>query len=70
MFECYRAPSVMLGVDALFAAYNNSLDKYLKQTRLVINFGDQTTHVVPIVNGQIIYQNIKRLNVGGLQSLK
>ncbi|CAD8148169.1 unnamed protein product [Paramecium octaurelia] len=70
MFECYQVPSVMLGVDALFSVFQDDLEAFLKQTQLIVHFGDQTVHVVPIVNGQVIYSNIKRLNLGGLNSLK
>ncbi|CAD8146695.1 unnamed protein product [Paramecium octaurelia] len=70
MFECYQVPNVMLGVDALFSVFQDDLEAYLKQTQLIVHLGDQTVHVVPIVNGQVIYSNIKRLNLGGLNSLK
>ncbi|KAM3143564.1 hypothetical protein pb186bvf_004326 [Paramecium bursaria] len=70
MFECYNLPSVMLGVDSLYSLFDQDLSQYLSQNRVVVSFGDQVTHVVPIVNGQVVYKNIKRINVGGLNSFK
>lgn len=29
MFECYQVPSVMLGVDSLFATFEDDLTQYL-----------------------------------------
>lgn len=61
MFECYGTPSLMLGVDALFGGISND--------RLIISLGDQTCHVVPVLDSNVRYENIKRINVGGHQSL-
>ena len=54
----------MLGIDALWGVFSD-LNSYLTQTKLIISFGDQTTHIIPILDGQVCYTNIKRINVGG-----
>jgi actin-related protein 5 len=66
MFECYNFPKIFLGVDSLFAAYANSSDltEYQSRSRLVVNIGYSTIHIVPILKGTVVYNEIKRINVG------
>ncbi|KAL4456886.1 hypothetical protein ABPG74_014524 [Tetrahymena malaccensis] len=64
-FECYEIPSVMIGVDTFFATfYEFGQDRYQSETCLIISIGHTTCHIIPMVNGQIIFEEIKRINVG------
>ena len=59
---------LFLGIDALFAYFhelNGDLNRYQTETRLLINFGGTTTHVIPIIEGKVDYGNIRRMNIGG-----
>lgn len=61
LFECYQVPSVSYGIDCLFAHhYSENQDN-----ALLISLGYHTCHVVPIVGGKCIYNNVRRLNIGG-----
>jgi actin-related protein 5 len=77
LFECYQAPSVLVGVDSLFAAYENCAQQnkqcttvlqthFLSEnnTQLILQIGHAATHIVPIVAGKVRYDCIKRVNVG------
>jgi len=69
LFECYQTPSVVLGVDALFSHYYNTIaQKELASTCLIISLGHMTTHIVPMINGEVQMKDIKRINVGGYNS--
>ncbi|KAK7207108.1 hypothetical protein BZA70DRAFT_4425 [Myxozyma melibiosi] len=63
LFETYSVPSATLGIDALFSYhYNNG------NTGLVVSAGNETTHIIPVVNGRGILNQAKRLNWGGHQA--
>jgi len=69
LFECYQTPSVVLGVDALFSHYYNTIaQKDLGNTCIIISLGHMTTHIVPVINGEVQMNDIKRINVGGYNS--
>ena len=60
LFECYTAPSVAYGVDALFSY------KYNRGTNgLVISSSHSSTHLIPVLNSKPMLSNISRLNWGG-----
>jgi actin-related protein 5 len=60
LFECYSAPSVAYGIDALLSyKYNNGSDG------LVIASSHSSTHLIPIFNSRPVISNISRLNWGG-----
>ena len=42
-----------------------SLSDFHSQTALLVSMGDRSTHVIPIVKGNVMYGEIKRINVGG-----
>ncbi|CAG8958466.1 hypothetical protein HYFRA_00009780 [Hymenoscyphus fraxineus] len=63
IFECYNAPSLAYGIDALFSYdYNNG------KTGLVVSSSHSSTHVIPVLNSKAILTQATRLNWGGLQS--
>ncbi|XP_001359960.3 actin-related protein 5 [Drosophila pseudoobscura] len=65
LFECYGIPAVSYGIDALYSweHYQNRRKKVLDA--LIISFGYSTTHVIPVLNGKLQLQHVRRLNVGG-----
>ena len=69
MFECYSVPSVAYGVDALFSLYKNhsSIDEGLEvlPDALVVSIGFHTIHIIPIIDGEMITEGIRRINIGG-----
>ncbi|XP_071948092.1 actin-related protein 5-like [Antedon mediterranea] len=68
LFECYRVPSVSLGVDALYSLYNNRPES-MKFDGIILSSGYQTSHVLPFVNGKLDVTQCRRINVGGSQSV-
>ncbi|KAK0541302.1 Nuclear actin-protein involved in chromatin remodeling [Tilletia horrida] len=60
LFECYGAPAVAYGLDALFSAYANDV-----QDGLVVSSGRASTLVIPLVDRKALVGNSKRLNWGG-----
>ena len=69
MFECYSVPSVAYGVDALFSLYENQNNFNNKddifRDALIVSIGFHTVHIIPIVNGEIITEGVRRINIGG-----
>lgn len=62
LFEGYRVPSVVFGIDSLFAyKYNGG------QNGLVVSSGNEATHLIPVVDGDPILSLCKRINAGGRQ---
>uniref|UniRef100_A0A182JXK8 Actin-related protein 5 n=1 Tax=Anopheles christyi TaxID=43041 RepID=A0A182JXK8_9DIPT len=61
LFECYDIPGLSYGVDSLFSYYTNQRGK----NGLIIATGYHTTHVVPVMNGRMVVENIRRINIGG-----
>lgn len=63
LFECYGVPSIAYGVDALWGLkYGQTLKN---NNVLIVSFGYYTIHVLPCINGNIIYQHSRRINTGG-----
>lgn len=63
LFECYGVPGIIYGVDALFS-YHFGHVKTLENA-LIVNLGYQTCHVIPMINNKVIFENARRLNIGG-----
>ncbi|XP_040156020.1 actin-related protein 5 [Anopheles arabiensis] len=61
LFECYDIPGLSYGVDSLLSFHSNQRGK----SGLIIATGYHTTHVVPVLNGRMVVENIRRINIGG-----
>ncbi|CAH0562286.1 unnamed protein product [Brassicogethes aeneus] len=63
LFECYDVPGICYGVDSLFAlGYQESKPV---DNALLVNMGYHSCHVIPVVNGKVMYEHSRRLNTGG-----
>ena len=63
LFECYSAPSLAYGVDALFSyRYNGG------SSGLVLSSSHTSTHLVPVLVGKPLWSDATRLNWGGQQA--
>src|SRR5438477_5910362 len=63
LFEAYNAPSLVYGIDSLFAYHcNNGHDG------LVISSSNSSTNVIPVINGKGLIPLATRLNWGGSQA--
>ena len=62
LFECYSAPSVAYGIDALLAYKQNK-----GNSGLIISSSHSSTHLIPVLNAKPIMSSISRLNWGGYQ---
>lgn len=61
LFECYGAPSVAYGIDALFSAHHNfSLEGYELEDALIVSSGHQTSHILPVLGGHLDSTHCKR----------
>ena len=60
LFECYRAPSVAYGIDALFSFKQNK-----GSDGIIISSSHTSTHVLPVLAGKAIMSGVSRLNFGG-----
>ncbi|XP_059478228.1 actin-related protein 5 [Neocloeon triangulifer] len=65
LFECYGTPSVVYGVDGLFSWINDTPQVASKDS-LVLRLGQHCTHVIPILNGSVVSEHARRINVGGI----
>lgn len=63
LFECYNVPSICYGVDSLFAYHYSQPEPCCDA--LIVSFGYHTIHVIPLLNGQTVFANTRRLNIGG-----
>lgn len=65
LFECFSAPSVAYGVDALFSYQYNCMspasDVGMAKNGLMISSSYQATHILPVVDGKMDSQHCKRL---------
>lgn len=57
LFECYNVPSVAYGIDALFSAHHNLGSV---TDALIVSSGHQTTHILPVLAGQVDPTHCKR----------
>ncbi|POY73163.1 hypothetical protein BMF94_3793 [Rhodotorula taiwanensis] len=67
LFEGYSAPSVSYSVDSLMSLYANSPNP-ASADALIISSSTASTHVIPVLNGQAVMTNAKKLNWGGSQA--
>ncbi|SCU86349.1 LAME_0D05754g1_1 [Lachancea meyersii CBS 8951] len=65
LFECFGSSQVTFGLDSLFSFYANNSPS---ASGLVISSGNENTHVIPVVDGQGILGEAKRVNWGGRQA--
>ncbi|CCE86447.1 Piso0_004937 [Millerozyma farinosa CBS 7064] len=65
LFEAYQAPKVALGIDSLFSFYANSDGR---SSGLVVGTGNESTHMIPVLNGKGILSQTKRIDFGGNSS--
>ncbi|KAL6575697.1 Actin-related protein 5 [Orobanche hederae] len=65
LFESYGVPSVAFGVDAAFSYMHNQQSGVCSNDCLVICSGFNTSHVIPFLNGEPVYEACCRTNVGG-----
>lgn len=65
LFECYNVPSVCYGIDSLFSFQQNNIG----ENGLILSFGYHTTHVIPILNGRVIVDKVRRINLGGFHMI-
>ncbi|CAH9079453.1 unnamed protein product [Cuscuta epithymum] len=65
LFESYGVPSIAFGVDAVFSYKYNQQLGICNNDGLVISSGFNTSHVIPFVNGEPVYEACCRTNVGG-----
>jgi actin-related protein 5 len=63
LFECYGAPSVAYGVDALFSYAHNG-----GKSGLVVSSSHSSTHLIPVIDSRALPAQATRLNWGGSQS--
>ena len=80
LFECYGAPKVAYGIDALLAYEYNSYTAELAAAAplsapwtgaaaagMIVRVGHSSAHVIPVVEGRAVLQNSYRLNAGGMR---
>lgn len=61
LFECYRVPSVMFGIDALFSFYaNGGMRETDDDAGIVISAGNTATHIIPTLRGKGLLERTKR----------
>jgi len=60
IFECYGAPGLTYGIDALFSYHHNK-----GKTGLVVSSSYSSTHLIPVYNSKAMLAQATRLNWGG-----
>ena len=67
LFECYGVPAAAYGVDGLFSLYQNIQGSELDASvnALIVSIGFHTVHFIPVIEGKVCSQGLKRLNLGG-----
>ena len=73
MFETFGVPGLFIGVQAVLALYAGVYASFKEGTQIkgsdltgtVVDSGDGVTHVVPIVHGYPISNNIKHIPIAG-----
>lgn len=72
LFECYRAPSVCYALADLLALHYNTAMGHTGMgadgSALIVSSGYETTHVIPVFEGQARLSQGRRIGVGALQS--
>ncbi|XP_047489285.1 actin-related protein 5-like [Penaeus chinensis] len=67
LFECYGVPSISYCVDGLLSYHRNNLNR---PDGLLVNIGNYTTHVTPVLDGFADAMNTRRIRMGGLHLTK
>ncbi|GAB2299798.1 Actin- protein 5 [Dionaea muscipula] len=65
LFESYGVPSVAFGVDAAFSYTYNQRLGVCNKDGLAVSSGFNTSHVIPFVDGEPVYESCCRTNIGG-----
>ncbi|KAG0244501.1 Nuclear actin-protein involved in chromatin remodeling [Mortierella sp. GBA43] len=63
LFEAYQVPSVTYGIDSLFSLYANGPER--SRDGIVVSAGHQFSHVIPVSNGKVHLEHVKRISYGG-----
>lgn len=63
LFECYAVPGISYGVDSLFSYHFSQSNP--SPNALIVSLGYQTCHVIPVLENETVFENIRRLNTGG-----
>ncbi|KAI7906081.1 actin-like protein arp5 [Cokeromyces recurvatus] len=66
LFENYSVPSIGYGIDSLFSYYAN--EGMNEKGSIIVSCGNNTTHIIPTLNGKGLLSKTKRINYGGTQS--
>ncbi|MBD3194873.1 MAG: zinc-ribbon domain-containing protein [Candidatus Lokiarchaeota archaeon] len=61
LYETHQVKSIIMVPSPILSCFSVGLT-----TGLIIESGDGTTWIVPIINGQIIYKSVQRLNLAGM----
>jgi actin-related protein 5 len=61
LFEAYQVPSVTFGIDSLFSLYANGPER--SRDGIVVSAGHQFSHVIPVSNGKVHLEHVKRYRV-------
>ena len=69
LFECYSVPEICYGVDSLFSLHENVDETSGTKDALIISCGFHTVHVIPVLNGEVDTEDIRRINVGGFHMI-
>ena len=64
LFEAYCIPKLAYGIDCQFSNHHNN-PQAANKTCLVVSSGFQTTHVLPVIDGQPDFTACCRINLGG-----
>ncbi|KAF8395541.1 hypothetical protein HHK36_019489 [Tetracentron sinense] len=65
LFEGYGVPSVAFGVDAVFSYKYNQQIGVCDKDGLAVWSGLNTSHIIPFVNGEPVFEACCRTNIGG-----
>ena len=67
LFEGYSVSKISYGLDALFSAYLNISPAFdtKKSSFLVISVGFHTVTFIPVVEGSVATEGVRRVNIGG-----
>ncbi|KAL8251906.1 hypothetical protein R6Q59_035599 [Mikania micrantha] len=65
LFETYGVPSIAFGVDVAFSYKYNQQLGICNGNGLAVCSGFTTSHVIPFINGEPVYEACCRTNVGG-----
>lgn len=65
VFECYCVPSLIYYSDALSSWYGAKDLTGDHTNGVLVSIGYQTMHTVPVIEGVVDHQNIRRVSIGG-----